>query len=453
MFITRLLFVVVCYVLLVHDRKEFLTAPPTQGDKKHVLDSIKATLKKLTALGATVTLTLNPAAPLERLKKIDARLKSRLERQNRTNRTNTTNTNENDKKRCRKMAAKKLWGQYNWTKRILHSGKWKCPSGWQGTGCTWKMGTEFEQKQCRRKKSGTERPTERGAGRTVATNKIIASIKVTREKIIALGGTPRGSDRFLSGNLNSTKLLATLVTLQEQLKELRKSNPPEPSKDPGQNGRAVTGALTERAEQAEQEKQAKQNIYANIQTTYKRIKELGGTPLESASAFSINPNTNPRVTLDELKTVEKVLSTQLLNLNLARNTAAPVAPAQTDTRGELEKLVTYGAMGCSLISDHEMSGKIVDMFNHALPEAFVIVTWKGQGGNAVGHKHKHHIECQRSGLLEGTRGYDIYIWPSGASGQFSHRNGPGYINWAMGGGKFRESWRSGTDGSFVTIQN
>ena len=58
-----------------------------------------------------------------------------------------------DKTRCRSKTKKSLWAQYDWRRRKLNNGKWKCDRGWEDTGCSWTMGKEFETKQCRRKRS------------------------------------------------------------------------------------------------------------------------------------------------------------------------------------------------------------------------------------------------------------------------------------------------------------
>lgn len=60
-----------------------------------------------------------------------------------------------DKKLCRIKAKRSIWKKYDWQSRIETDDGWKCPLGWQGTGCDWGMGTEFEQKQCRRLKTST----------------------------------------------------------------------------------------------------------------------------------------------------------------------------------------------------------------------------------------------------------------------------------------------------------
>jgi len=74
-----------------------------------------------------------------------------------------------DKKLCRVKAKRSLWSKYDWTTRIKGTdGVWKCPSGWQGTACDWGMGTEFEQKQCRRLKS--VRIETEGTNNTCASN-------------------------------------------------------------------------------------------------------------------------------------------------------------------------------------------------------------------------------------------------------------------------------------------
>ena len=74
-----------------------------------------------------------------------------------------------DKKLCRTKAKKSVWSKYDWQVRIKGTdGTWKCPVGWEGTGCDWGMGTEFQEKQCRRLKS-TRIETE-GTNNTCASN-------------------------------------------------------------------------------------------------------------------------------------------------------------------------------------------------------------------------------------------------------------------------------------------
>jgi len=73
----------------------------------------------------------------------------------------------NDKKLCRTKAKRSLWSKYDWQARIQTDDGWKCPLGWEGTGCTWGMGTEFEQKQCRRKKKS---PAKGTSTKTALTN-------------------------------------------------------------------------------------------------------------------------------------------------------------------------------------------------------------------------------------------------------------------------------------------
>jgi hypothetical protein len=59
-----------------------------------------------------------------------------------------------EKKNCERKANKKNWGKFWWTRRIQTANGWKCPSGWDDTGCTWNMDLPgLEGKQCRLKKS------------------------------------------------------------------------------------------------------------------------------------------------------------------------------------------------------------------------------------------------------------------------------------------------------------
>jgi ribosomal 50S subunit-associated protein YjgA (DUF615 family) len=61
--------------------------------------------------------------------------------------------------KCKDMTAKSLWDQYDFRSRIQNkNGNWRCPKGWEDTGCTWDINgqgksKEFDKKQCRRKKT------------------------------------------------------------------------------------------------------------------------------------------------------------------------------------------------------------------------------------------------------------------------------------------------------------
>ena len=76
------------------------------------------------------------------------------------------------KKLCRVKAKRSLWSKYDWQTRIKVGDVWKCPLGWQGTGCDWGMGTEFELKQCRRLKNS---PAKGMSTKTAATNPLCTS--------------------------------------------------------------------------------------------------------------------------------------------------------------------------------------------------------------------------------------------------------------------------------------
>ena len=82
-------------------------------------------------------------------------------------------------KNCKNKANKILWDTHDFRPRIETkdaSGNvvWKCPSGWQGTGCDWDMKElgneykEYEKKQCRRKK--TKRQSEEADGSKCTSN-------------------------------------------------------------------------------------------------------------------------------------------------------------------------------------------------------------------------------------------------------------------------------------------
>lgn len=88
--------------------------------------------------------------------------------------------------------------------------------------------------------------------------------------------------------------------------------------------------------------------------------------------------------------------------------------------------------------------------------AFVIVAYLNSMKNkadASGHIKNYHIECQAYESYSLTKGYDIYIWAPGAKGNFAHKDKTGFSFWAMNGGKFNDSWRSGKDRKNVTIDN
>lgn len=61
-----------------------------------------------------------------------------------------------DKARCRKYASRSTWPLYFWRVRrnfgTEEEPNFKCPRGWQNTGCASGHGKEFENKQCRRKR-------------------------------------------------------------------------------------------------------------------------------------------------------------------------------------------------------------------------------------------------------------------------------------------------------------
>jgi len=67
-----------------------------------------------------------------------------------------------DKARCRKYASRSTWPLYFWRVRrnfgTEEEPNFKCPRGWQNTGCASGHGKEFENKQCRRKRPVVEDP-------------------------------------------------------------------------------------------------------------------------------------------------------------------------------------------------------------------------------------------------------------------------------------------------------
>ena len=291
-----------------------------------------------------------------------------------------------DKTKCRKMAHRKLWSTYDWTSRVMNKGAWKCPSGWQNTGCTWEMGNEFEKKQCRRKKSETT-SEDKNTKRSDQTKLLRAGIHAQTVAIVSQGGTIKGSTRFNSKNVTDEQLAQRLADLKKQFKELKKNKSgPQPAAAEGQSAAAVTT---------------------------RDAAAPAAAPVSSASIES---------------KITNIVKSEL---------ASSCRDVSSHYRNDIEKTE-------SLVET------VLDTVGN---DVFVIVTWTGQGGDATGYATKIHIECLTNPTTKSTRGYDIYIWAPGATGQFVHRNGPGFGNWRMTGGKFQESWRSGTDGSIVTINN
>ena len=147
-----------------------------------------------------------------------------------------------DKTKCRKMAHRKLWSTYDWTSRVMNKGAWKCPSGWQNTGCTWEMGNEFEKKQCRRKKSETT-SEDKNTKRSDQTKLLRAGIHAQTVAIVSQGGTIKGSTRFNSKNVTDEQLAQRLADLKKQFKELKKNKSgPQPAAAEGQSAAAPAAA-------------------------------------------------------------------------------------------------------------------------------------------------------------------------------------------------------------------
>ena len=147
-----------------------------------------------------------------------------------------------DKTKCRKMAHRKLWSTYDWTSRVMNKGAWKCPSGWQNTGCTWEMGNEFEKKQCRRKKSETT-SEDKNTKRSDTIKKLITGIRWHEAAVKALGGTTKGSSRFARANVTEDELAKRLADLKKQLEELKKNKSgPQPAAAEGQSAAAPAAA-------------------------------------------------------------------------------------------------------------------------------------------------------------------------------------------------------------------
>lgn len=350
-----------------------------------------------------------------------------------------------DKTKCRKMAHKKLWSTYDWTRRVMNKDGWKCPSGWQNTGCTWEMGNEFEQKQCRRKKSETT-SEDKNTKRSDITKKLIAGIHLQEAAIKALGGTPKGSSRFASANVTEDELVKRANELKKQLEELQKNKP-------GGGG--------------EEKTYDKNALIASIGTIQQEIVNMGGKARKK--------NTYPDKSVEQLQLVFDTLQRKLDKLVAKKNksgaqpsasegqagaaaAAAPVSSASIESKiTDVVKLnLTYS---CKDVANHyrndieKTEGLVRVTLDAVGNDAFVIATWTGQGGDATGYATKIHVECLTNPTTKSTRGYDIYIWAPGATGKFVHRNEGGFGNWRMQGGKFNENWRSGTDGSIVTINN
>jgi len=349
-----------------------------------------------------------------------------------------------DETKCRKMAHKKLWSTYDWTSRVMNKGGWKCPSGWQNTGCTWEMGNEFEQKQCRRKKSETT-SEDKNTKRSDITKKLIAGIHLQEAAIKALGGTPKGSSRFASANVTEDQLVKRVNALKKQLEELQKNKP-------GGGGEEKTHSKT--------------GLIGSIEMIQQEIINMGGKAPKK--------NINPDKSVEQLQLVFDTLKRKLDKLMAKKNksgaqpsasegqadaaaaAAAPVSSASIESKitDYFKNMTLWSSCDGDRNNDVEKTEGLVKVtLEEVGNDAFVIATWTGRGGDATGYATKLHVECEANSNLNQTRGYDVYIWAPGATGKFVHRNDGGFENWRMRGGKFNESWRSGMDGSTVTINN
>jgi hypothetical protein len=233
-----------------------------------------------------------------------------------------------DKARCRKNTAKKLWGKYDFTRRIKSSGEWKCPNGWENTGCTWQMGKEFEQKQCRRKKTNvnaTKGPRSEG------TKALIDAVRALNNKIVELGGEPQGSDRFNSANVTDSQLKDRISKLTNQLELMRKSN---------QNGAASRAAPSEASGQvdaapappAEEDRAEKKRLMANIDAVRKKIIELGGTPVIKGTGYGINRI--GKASVEQLQRRLKKLMKQNMTLIATGKPDVPDIPVEAAASGK-----------------------------------------------------------------------------------------------------------------------
>ena len=414
--------------------KESLTEPAKGTDENkakrdELIKTIRIMYRKLKARGITLA-EVDTTQSLKGLTAYRKELRQKLIDTKSQTDQNKPNETRLDKTKCRKMASKNLWDKYDWTSRVMNKNVWKCPSGWQNTGCSWGMGSEFEKKQCRRKKSGRT-SEDKNEGRSDAINKLITEIRLQEAAIKALGVTPKGSNRFIKSNVTEDELLKRLNVLKLQLEELR-ANAPKPSSDPGQT---TAASVTDDSEM-------KKLIIEGIKAKLKKLENMGIYP-KGGNSVTVDLNS---FTIDQLNKRSHEFTLQILN--------APAVVEWKLPTIDINRILGYcGNSG----GNNDAPSKTKTILNRTLEyvgdDAFVIVTWTGKGGDATGYAHKFHLECGANSYTSQTRGYDVYIWAPGAKGRFVHRNDPGWGSWGMSGGKFSDSWRSGTDKSIVDINN
>jgi hypothetical protein len=311
-----------------------------------------------------------------------------------------------DKTKCRKMAKKSLWKDYDFTRRILNKGEWKCPKGWENTGCTWDMGKEFEGKQCRRKKTNVlgdapENESDDDSKKRVA---LLKNINKIRQKIKKLGGTAPSESGLRA---------LSLADLQKRRDEL-----------------------------------VKIQLKLTMEKTPQPSAESAAADARNQLAFSALKGQKPTVASILASNLSEEEKKQQLAFSILKGLAN--IPVMTQAPETLK--TSFLNLRCDDVDQNDMARYLVNAVKDTWPGAFAIATWVGKGGTSMWHSKKMHVECARNNGI-GTRGYDVYIWAPGSSGHFRHLNPPGWANWALGGGKYNESWRSGPDKSEVKIQN
>ena len=372
-----------------------------KSQRDAVIKRIKALREQLRGQGQAVQSLNTTTLSLDALKNLEADLKKQAGK-------STTGAPPDpkyvDAAKCSQKTSKEQQKMYDYDVFILHkaSNTWKCPSGWIPTGC-W-TGMTNGNKQCYRKKTNvlvTEPDT-----RSEDVKTLVADIQRIAKEIKGLGGRVTGSTRYRTAHSiqDVAKLQNRRDELNTQLADLKATSNNTP------------GAAPPPVEYVAPATPAPESTPAPVSFFYTPVSSTDPSALAPVSSASIESKITNIVKSDLASSCRDVAS---------------------HYRNDIEKTE-------SLVET------VLDTVGN---DVFVIVTWTGQGGDATGYATKIHIECLTNPTTKSTRGYDIYIWAPGATGQFVHRNGPGFGNWRMTGGKFQESWRSGTDGSIVTIAN
>jgi hypothetical protein len=403
-----------------------------------------------------------------------------------------------DAAKCSQKTSKEQQKMYDYDMFILHkaSNTWKCASGWIPTGC-W-TGMTNGNKQCYRKKTNV-RVTEPDT-RSEDVKTLVADIQRIAKEIKGLGGRVTGSTRYRTAQSiqDVAKLQNRRDELNTQLADLKATNntpgaapPPVEYVAPATPAPESTPApvsffytpVSSTDPSAMSGTEDRDLLIKGIKDKRIQLINLGLDPVGGIVETDFSS-----WTIKDLQETSKNLNLQVFNAPAAATPGLPnprdpkynsngtfdsirylmdariagvKAPAgtanvyiPTDANSKIEE-VCYRA-------DNKMSIKIVDYVVSQSPSSFVIATWVGRGGIATGHTQKFHVECNNGkngvmnagyNLVHKSKGFDVYVWAPGATGTFTHLNSSGFGNWAMNGGKFQESWRSGTDKSTVTIAN